>query len=193
MEHIERNPIEHTPPPKKDSFFKELLKTALIALIIVVPIRIFIAQPFVVQGASMSPTFESGEYLVVDQLSYRFNDPERGDVIVFRYPNDPSVFFIKRIIGLPGETVAIKDSAITITNTEGASSVLPPSFTFDLEASPTETRTLLGDDEYFVMGDNRDESSDSRTWGALHEDFITGKAFIRLLPVTEIEVLPGDQ
>src|SRR5438105_1933429 len=90
-----------TPPPKKESFFGEIFKFTLIALVIVLPIRFFIAQPFIVQGASMDPTFETGEYLIVDQLSYHLGNPERGQVIIFKYPKDESKYFIKRVIGLP--------------------------------------------------------------------------------------------
>src|SRR6185295_2417670 len=102
------------PQENRDSFFTELLKFAVIALIIVVPIRFFVAQPFIVSGASMDPTFHNGQYLIVDELSYRFSPPQRGDVIIFRYPRDPSQFFIKRIIGLPGETVKIQGGSISI-------------------------------------------------------------------------------
>ena len=93
--------------PKDQNFFKEILKASLIALIIVVPVRFFVAQPYIVAGASMDTTFENGHYIIVDQLTYRFEEPQRGDVVVFKYPQDPSKYFIKRIIGLPGEAVVI--------------------------------------------------------------------------------------
>ena len=104
------NPVDSatSPVPEKSSFKKsdfiwETVKFAIFALVIVLPIRIYIAQPFIVSGSSMDPTFDNGHYLIVDQLSYRFEKPKRGEVIIFKYPNDPSKFFIKRIIGLPGE------------------------------------------------------------------------------------------
>ena len=187
-------PQSHTPSPTpeaKPGFFGELFRIALIALVVVVPIRLFIAQPFIVQGASMEPTFENGEYLIVDQLSYNFETPERGDVIIFRYPRDPSKFFIKRIVGLPGETVTVRGDTVTIVNgdyPEGL--VLDESYIRSMHGDEVLTRNLEPD-EYFVMGDNRDASSDSRVWGALPEDLIVGRALLRLLPVSKASVLPG--
>src|SRR3989338_9340260 len=96
----------------RHSFFKEAWETVrfiFIALLIVIPIRLFIAQPFIVSGASMDPTFTDGQYLIVDEVSYRFNEPIRGDVIIFKYPKDPKKYFIKRIIGLPRHTVSIDE------------------------------------------------------------------------------------
>jgi len=168
----------------------EVVKFFFIAAIIVLPIRIFIAQPFIVSGHSMDPTFANGQYLIVDQLSYHLGSPERGDVVILRYPLNPSTFFIKRIIGLPNETVTIKDGVVSIT-----SKTNELGFTLDepyIELAKTENHTkVLGDDEYFVMGDNRAASSDSRVWGAAPEDLIIGKAFLRLLPVSQAAVLPG--
>jgi signal peptidase I len=97
------------------SALKEIAIFLVLAIVIVLPIRLFIAQPFVVEGESMHPTFENGDYLIVDELSYHFHQPHRGDVIVFRYPGDPSVFYIKRVIGLPGETMSITKGQVTIT------------------------------------------------------------------------------
>src|SRR6185295_12680549 len=97
---------------KRESFFSELLKFALVALLIVVPVRFFIAQPFIVSGASMDPTFKTGQYLIVDELTYRLEQPRRGQVIIFRYPKDPTQYFIKRIVGLPGETLSIESGNV---------------------------------------------------------------------------------
>lgn len=177
--------------PQKENSFVEILRFSVIALLIVIPIRTFIAQPFIVSGASMKETFHDGEYLIVDQLSYNLHAPARGDVIIFRYPRDPSKYFIKRIIALPNETIDIVDSTVTITNEE-----FPDGFVLDEPyiksmrpgAALTEE---LGDREYFVMGDNRDESSDSRVWGVLQEERIIGRAFLRLFPLQTIGVLPG--
>lgn len=182
---------KEAPPKKEENFFIEILRFTLIALVIVIPIRIFIAQPFIVQGASMEPTFHTGEYLIVDQLSYRFEKPEHGDVIIFKYPKDPSKFFIKRIIGIPGDTVEIDGNVVTLTNKEH-----PQGYTlrepYVAEMKPDTVLTQkLGDKEYFVMGDNRDASSDSRVWGVLRENFIIGRAFVRLLPPNELSLFPG--
>lgn len=175
----------------KSSFIGEVLNFAFIALVIVLPIRLFVAQPFIVSGASMETTFSSGEYLIVDQVSYRFEEPERGDVIVFRYPKDPSKFFIKRIIGIPGDTLDIAGSVVTLKNKDFPDgTTLTEPYIREMAPSVTLTETL-GDDEYFVMGDNRNASSDSRMWGVLQRDKIVGKAFLRLYPFTELGVLPG--
>src|SRR3989344_4312516 len=98
---------EITPTPAKNNVWSELAKLVIISLVIVIPFRLYIAKPFIVNGASMDPTFETGDYLIVDELTYQFRTPERGSVLIFKYPKDPSKSFIKRVIGLPGETVRI--------------------------------------------------------------------------------------
>lgn len=171
--------------------FLEIVKFAIIALIIVVPIRMFVAQPFIVSGASMDDTFQNGQYLIVDQLTYQFESPTRGEVVIFRYPKDPSKFFIKRVIGIPGDTITIDGDAVTITNDEHPSGArLREPYIAKMSGTDTITETL-GEKEYFVMGDNRDFSSDSRVWGILHEDKIVGRALVRLFPVTTIDSFPG--
>ncbi len=174
----------------KQSFW-ELARFALIAIAIVIPIRIYIAQPFIVSGSSMVPTFEDGQYLIIDEISYRLNDPQRDDVVVFKYPNNQTKFFIKRIIGLPNETIDIKNSIITITNKEH-----PSGFTLDQayvkNIANNNIHFELKNDEYFVMGDNRPASSDSRYWGAVSKKLLIGKVFLRLLPISKMSILPGD-
>jgi signal peptidase I len=169
----------------------EIIRFSLIALLIVFPIRMFIAQPFIVSGASMENTFHNGEYLIVDQVTYRFEEPSRGDVVVFRYPRDPSKFFIKRVIGMPGDHIAIAGDVVTITNEmHPTGAVLDEFYIAGMEPS-TYLEETLGDGEYFVMGDNRDKSSDSRTWGVLQERNIVGRALFRLFPVNEVGMFPG--
>lgn len=169
----------------------EIVQFAIVAILIVVPVRMFVAQPFIVSGASMEDTFHSGEYLIVDQLSYLMRAPARGEVIIFRYPRDPSKFFIKRIIGLPGDTVKINDSVVTIINDQNPDGFVL-SEPYIAEMTPAEPfEETLGDREYFVMGDNRDQSSDSRSWGVLQEERIVGRAFLRLFPPQTVGYLPG--
>lgn len=170
--------------------FWDLIKFALIALIIVVPIRMFIAQPFVVSGESMYPTFHDGEYLIVDELSYNIRKPERGEVIVFRYPGDTKRFFIKRIIGMPNEEIIITDNEVKIINAENKNGFIldEPYLKVKFDSS---TSFKTKSDEYVVLGDNRNKSSDSRTWGILPEKLIIGRAYVRLLPLKEIKYLPG--
>ncbi|MEK7463981.1 MAG: signal peptidase I [Patescibacteria group bacterium] len=179
-------------PPKKENFVKEIIKFTLIALAIVIPVRAYVAQPFIVSGASMDPTFSTGQYLIVDQLSYHFENPKRGEVIIFKYPRDPETFFIKRIIGLPGETISLENGKVTIINVEHPDGILIDEtyITKDHKTSDTFT-TTLGHNEYFVMGDNRPQSSDSRAWGPLEDKYIVGRPFVRLLPLTKISVFPG--
>jgi signal peptidase I len=159
----------------------DILRFAIIVFAIIVPIRVFVAQPFIVSGSSMSPTFETGEYLIVDQLSYQFHDPERGDVVIFKYPNDPSKYFIKRIIGLPNETIKIEGDIITITNKDHPNGIVLVEDYLTFFGNNTMT-TTLSEDEFFVMGDNRGASLDSRSWGPLSKEFLTGKAFLRVIP-----------
>ncbi|MFA5791874.1 MAG: signal peptidase I [Candidatus Paceibacterota bacterium] len=170
--------------------FWELVRFALIALIVVIPIRVFVAEPFVVSGSSMVPTFENGNYLIIDKLSYKLSTPKRDDVVVFRYPGDTTKFFIKRIIGLPNETVDITDSEITIIN-ESHKDGLKLDQPFVKNPGNNNTHLELKKDEYFVMGDNRNASSDSRYWGAVKKNLLVGKAFLRLLPMSKIDFMPG--
>ncbi len=176
---------------KNGGFLSEIIRFSVIALLVVLPIRTFIAQPFIVSGASMETTFSTGEYLIVDQLTYRLEDPARGDVIVFRYPKDPSKYFIKRIIGIPGDTLRIEGKTVTLTNAEYPSGVvLEETYIHEMNPNTTLTETL-GEGEYFVMGDNRNASSDSRMWGILQRDKIIGRALLRLFPFSRFGVLPG--
>jgi len=171
------------------NFWKELIKLVLISLLIVVPFRLYVAQPFIVDGASMDPTFDTGDYLIVDEISYRFKTPERGSVLIFKYPRDTKKSFVKRVIGLPGETVTIEDGAVTITSDE-----YPEGLTLNepyVKLEKKENFNLaLGEGEYFVMGDNRLGSADSRLWGPVPEDNIVGRPVIRLFKHPAL--LPGD-
>ncbi|TSC77627.1 MAG: signal peptidase I, bacterial type [Parcubacteria group bacterium Gr01-1014_24] len=173
----------------KQSFW-ELVRFALMVLAIVIPVRIFVAEPFVVSGSSMVPAFEDKNYLIVDKISYRLGDPKRNDVVVFRPPVDSKKFYIKRIIGLPSEILDIKGSIMIITNLE-----YPQGFKLDEPYVKNVANNVahfeLKDDEYFVMGDNRNASSDSRSWGTLKRKLITGRAFLRLLPISNIDIWPG--
>lgn len=160
------------------------------SLLMVFLVRSFVAQPFVVSGASMEPTFHTSEYLIVDQLSYELGNPHRGDVIIFKYPLIPSRYFIKRVIGLPGETVKITGTKVEIkeVGSDEFFTLDEPYIKFPKESA---SETVLAADEYYVMGDNRLASLDSRSWGPLKEDFIVGKAFVRLFPISKVDFLPG--
>lgn len=169
----------------------EILKVLLISVAIVLPIRYYIAQPFIVRGASMEPNFENSEYLIVDEASYYFHEPKRGEVIVFRYPRDPKQFFIKRIIGLPGETIQIRNGGVMISNSsypEGF--ILDEKYLLPDRSTHPDIRVSLSGSEYFVLGDNRDFSSDSRVWGPLDKKFIVGRTLFRVWPFDELGLVP---
>lgn len=178
----------HAYIPMVFKFFWELLKTFLIAMAIIIPIRYFLVQPFFVRGASMEPTFQDGEYLLIDQLSYRFRQPRRGEVIVFRYPNDPSQFFIKRIVGLPGETVSVEGGQVIVHSNEFQSgAVLDESSYLDPSVrTGGQVELQLNADEFFVLGDNRPASSDSRSWGVLPRVDIIGRTWVRAFPFDQL-------
>jgi signal peptidase I len=173
---------EKIPPVAPAShFWKELLKLVFFSLIIVIPFRLYVAQPFIVDGLSMFPTFHNGNYLIIDELTYHFHTPERGSVLVFKYPKDPKKYFIKRVIGLPNETVSIKDGVVSIIQSGNSQGVVLDEPYVKMPKADTLTYTLLAD-EYFVMGDNRLQSADSRLWGPVPKANIVGRPFLRFLP-----------
>jgi signal peptidase I len=184
----------------------ELVKVLLLAVVIIIPVRIFLFQPFFVQGASMEPNFEDGEYLIVSEFGYKqvrlgktqeaplilsdFRDLARQEAIVFRYPKKPEQFFIKRLIGLPGETIEIKNNQVLIKSVNR-----PEGFILKESEYLTREHTMedmlprvLSEDEYFVMGDNRDFSYDSRGFGPVGKEFIMGRVLLRAWPFGEAEV-----
>jgi signal peptidase I len=163
----------------------EILRIVILALIIVLPIRFFIFQPFVVKGASMEPNFDQGDYLIIDEISYRFREPKRGEVIVFRFPLNPSQRFIKRIVGLPGETIEIKEGKVIIKS-EGEVQTLNEKYLSSINFDGREYNFTLKENEYFVLGDNRNFSYDSRYFGPLNKKFIVGRVILRLWPIKNI-------
>jgi signal peptidase I len=188
------------------AFIFEVIKIVAFAFVIIAVVRIFLFQPFFVQGASMEPNFEDNQYLIVNELGYKensfslgsqnlftvgpFKELSRQTVIVFRFPLDPTKFFIKRVIGLPGEKVQIKDGSVKIFNTQH-----PDGYTLDESAYLSRVVKTAGDqtvnlkpDEYFVMGDNRGYSSDSRAWGPVNQKFIVGTVLLRAWPLDKVTV-----
>lgn len=182
----------------------EMTKTIAGILVFVFLFRYFILQPYLVVGSSMEPDFHNNDYLFVKELTYKFTNPQRGDVIVFRHPTEectayveshsilrnifegPCQSYIKRVIGLPGETVEVKNGKVTIFNAENPSGkTLDESYIEPGVKTLGNLRTTLTNKQYFVLGDNRqpNASSDSREWGPLTKDYIVGKSFVRLLPI----------
>ena len=191
-------PPEETEPESVRSgfllFLWDFFKVFAIAIAVIIPIRWFLFQPFVVTGDSMKPNFHDGNYLVIDELSYRLREPARGEVVVLRAPNSPNEFFIKRVVGLPGERIVVEDGHVRIyseEHPEGA--VLQESYLPNNNLTYGNVDTLLRKDEYFVLGDNRLSSSDSRFWGTLRRSEIIGRAVIRVFPVSEFTIFPTPQ
>ena len=173
------------PPNKKVflGFLFELIQVMAISLAIIIPVRYFLIQPFYVKGASMEPNFYDHEYLIIDELSYRFRTPTRGNIVVFRYPNDPKQFFIKRVIGIPGETVEIAGGLVKIYNTEHPNGeVLDEQMYLDQDFTSTTRTVTLKNDEYFLLGDNRMASLDSRYFGPVKKSFVVGRVWLRGWP-----------
>ncbi len=166
---------------------REIIEIVLIAVFVVFGVRTFLVQPFLVSGASMEPNFHGGDYILINELSYRFRQPERGEVVVFHYPGDERTYFIKRIIGLPGEHVLVEGGKVMIYNKK-----YPDGMQIDETYLPGNLKTIgekdmvLGDNEYFVMGDNRDASFDSRQWGPLKRTEVVGSVWIRLWPLNQV-------
>jgi len=167
-------------------FLWEIIKIVIVALLIVIPIRYFLFQPFLVKGQSMEPNFHDGDYLIIDEISYRFREPERGEVVVFKYPKATFQRFIKRVIGFPGETIEIRDGQVKIYNKEKEILILDETnYLGDLK-TPGSLKISLAENEYFVLGDNRSVSADSRSWGPLPKKYIVGRVFFRLWPLTTL-------
>lgn len=163
--------------------FFELIQVLAVSLAIIIPVRYFLIQPFYVKGASMEPNFFDHEYLIIDELSYRFHDPVRGDIVVFRYPKNPSQFFIKRVIGLPGETVEIAHGEVKVYNDAHPNGVILDEMGYlDQELTAANETVLLKADEYFLMGDNRSSSLDSRIFGPVNRSAVVGRVWLRGYP-----------
>lgn len=169
-------------------FLLDSLKILLIALAIVIPVRMLLFQPFVVKGDSMEPNYHSGDYLIIDELSYRLRDPQRGEVIVFKYPLNTSLRYIKRIIALPNETIQLENGEVYVSMAGGELKKIDESLYIG-DKTREAWKNMLNDgpitlksNEYFVMGDNRNYSSDSRVWGVLPVQDITGRVLLRLSP-----------
>jgi signal peptidase I len=196
MGFVDKNNIyeeELTPTQKVMQFFWDLLKVVCVSLAIIIPVRYFLIQPFYVKGASMEPSFYDHEYLIIDEISYRVGEPERGDIIVFKYPKDPSQFFIKRIVGLPGEKIEIKDNNVYLYESKNAKQkqILDESLYLDESAKTVGNNTwVLGEGEYYVLGDNREHSLDSRKFGPVYSDLVVGKVWFRGWPFWRFTVFP---
>jgi len=173
------------------NFFFDFLETIVVALSVFVVIYLFIVQPHEVKGSSMEPSFQNNEYIITDKISYRFSDPQRGDVIIFKAPLNPDVDYIKRIIGLPGERIKISLGKVYVNGKQLTESYLAdntPIFPGGFMQEGVEVEVM--ENHYFVMGDNRPHSQDSREFGPISRKLIIGKAIFRYWPINEFGVIP---
>ncbi len=173
----------------------ETAKIFILALVIVVPIRILVFQPFFVKGDSMEPNFANGDYLIVDELSYHFRDPKRGEVVVFKYPANPSQRYIKRIVGLPEETIEVQPGKVFVYASAKDNPQIPvqldeSEYLPDYISALDQGKLQLLENEYYVLGDNRPFSSDSRRWGSLPKENIIGRVLFRLWPIPALAKVP---
>lgn len=169
------------------SFLWEVVKVVAISLLIVLPIRYFLVQPFYVKGSSMEPNFHDYEYLIIDELTYRFSPPERGQVVVMRDPLDHKKYFIKRIVGIPGDLVLIEGGDVYINGDQLDESAYLAD-TMDTFASNGNDEVTLGGEQYYVMGDNRPASFDSRRFGAIQQSEFIGRVWVRAWPFTKFSI-----
>lgn len=170
--------------------FLELIKVIVLAAITIVLIRHFLFKPFYVRGASMEPTFYDKEYLIIDELTYRFREPNRGEVIVFRYPDDRKEFFLKRIVGLPGERIKIAGGEVKVYNQEYPEGiVLDEKYIKDSVSTLGDNTIDIKEDGYFVLGDNRFNSFDSRKFGTIDKEDLVGRAVFRGWPIGRVQIL----
>ncbi|MFA6322748.1 MAG: signal peptidase I [Candidatus Buchananbacteria bacterium] len=168
-------------------FIWEIVKIVVISLAIIIPVRYYLIKPFYVKGASMEPNFYNHEYLIIDEISYRFSQPQRGDTVVIRYPYDPSQYFIKRVIGLPGEKIKISASRVSIYNSQYPDGlVLHEPYLPESLKTLGEVEVTLKSNEYYVLGDNRVASLDSRVFGPVSREFVVGKTLLRGWPIYRI-------
>lgn len=198
-ETTEIQPTAATTPSAVSSliqFLLELAKTVIIVGVLAFVIRYYLVQPFIVEGSSMYPRFQTNDYLLVDKLSYRLQEPKRGDIVVFRYPNNESVNYVKRIIGMPGEKVRIQNGRVSIINKDHPQGMLlDESYTNGKDStfinfnSPDAIEFPVPQSSYFVLGDNRRASSDSREWGFLPERDLIGRVVLQVYPLDRFSVV----
>jgi len=194
---VEENETQQQVGQQSDivKFLAELVRTAIIVALLTIGIRTFILQPFVVEGESMSPTFHTSDYLLINKLGYRLGEPQRGDIVVFKFPGNLSINYVKRVIGLPGDHIIIADGHVKVITPSDASGVtldeayLPSGVTTTPVDGQATADYIVPANNYFVLGDNRSNSSDSREWSFLPKEDLIGRVVVRAYPFNEAEIL----
>lgn len=171
--------------PQK-SALREILESLIIAVILALLIRAFVFQPFYIPSGSMEPTLQIQDHIIVNKFIYRFREPERGDIVVFKYPLNPKKDFVKRLVGKPGERVELRSSKVYVNGREAPEKFLPPGLKFQ-DFGPV----LVPENTYLMLGDNRNNSDDSRVWGPLPKENIIGKAMLVYWPLDRIRIMSG--
>lgn len=178
MEDAEKITAESQP----SSWWKEILQSLVIAAVLALIIRSFLFTPFYIPSPSMEPTLYPGDRIIVNRLAYRLGDPQRGDIVVFRYPLDPRRDLIKRVVAVGGDTVEVRNNILYINGRpQNETNYLPPGVAYS-DFGPVKVPA----GSYFMMGDNRNNSADSRVWGTLDRKFIIGKAVVIYWPLDRI-------
>ncbi|MFA6082268.1 MAG: signal peptidase I [Patescibacteria group bacterium] len=193
-QHIQ-HPIAEHPLGQFLRFIYEIGKTVVVVLVIYTLVHYLLIQPFQVEGSSMERNFHNDEFLMVQKISYAIKAPERGDVIVFKYPLNPSLNYIKRVIGLPGDKLTISDGKVIITNTDNPKGLVLNEGYLDagkvtsVNGDTAERSWLIENNQYFVMGDNRDHSDDSRSWGTVPKQNLVGKVWVTVYPFSDFGLI----
>jgi len=189
--HFREYPPEHLTWYQQTAIFVwEIFKVVVISLAIIIPVRYYLIKPFYVKGASMEPNFYNHEYLIIDEISYRFNEPKRGETVVFKYPFDTAQYFIKRVIGLPGEKIKITNGKVFVCNAENPNCKnLTEDYLLPGMKTLGEFEVVLKNNEYYLLGDNRIASLDSRSFGPVDRKLIVGKTAVRGWPISRLGLL----
>lgn len=185
MEQVRQDQIDGQSEKKQKSALLEIMESVAIAVLLAVVIRLFLFEPFIIPSESMYPTLQINDRIMVNKLSYHLGDPSRGDVIVFKYPMDPSRDFVKRLIAVGGETIEIRDNVLYINGAPLSEGYLPPDLVMKGDYGPVK----VPEGTFFMMGDNRNSSDDSRSWGMMPEENIIGKAVFIYWPYNRIGLL----
>lgn len=169
----------------------DFLQSIVVVMAIMVMIYLFVMSPQEIKGASMEPSFFDKEYILTNKILFKLRDPVRGDVVIFKSPANPEIDYIKRVIGLPGDTVSLRQNAIFVNSVKVEEPYLSPGITiFGGSYLRENQEVVIPQGKYFVLGDNRPHSADSREFGPIPKEDFIGKAFLRYWPFTRFGLIP---